>query len=256
MAFTHQDGAFHDAAHGAQLYYEQKGNPQGFPLLFLHGGTCDMSSFNAMVEVLGEHYRCIGLDTRGHGRSTLGSVPLSYALLQQDVESLLTALGVESCHVIGHSDGGIVALRMAAARACLLNRIVVIGTHWTIAEDTAVAELYADVSPEFWRQHLSQLVDQYERLNREPDFDRLLSHLSAMWLDDSGDGYPGNRVQGINEEVLVVRGDDDPLVSLAHTAALVDQLKEGHFLNVPFCGHSVHEEASELVTRAVSEFLA
>ena len=255
MSFTHQGGAFHNAADGAQLYYELKGNPQGFPLLFLHGGTCDMSSFNGLLEILGETYRCIGLDSRGHGRSTLGDAPLSYALLQQDVESLLVELNIESCHVIGHSDGGIVALRMAADHVSCIEKVVTIGAHWT-TNDPEMKGAYADISPEFWRKYLPHLVEQYEQLNEQPDFDRLLARLTRMWLDTSSDGYPDERVRLIDNDIMVMRGDNDPLVSLDHTVGLVNRLKKRNFLNMPFGRHSVHEEAPALLAKIAMDFLA
>ena len=63
---------------GAALYYERDGKPGAPALLLLHGGLGSLADFELLRPRLREHFDLIALDSRGHGRSTRGSGPLTY----------------------------------------------------------------------------------------------------------------------------------------------------------------------------------
>jgi len=95
-----------------QLYYEQCGNPDGDPILFLHGGPgagCtefDRRFFDP------EHFRIVLLDQRGSGRSTpIGELSNnSMADTTRDIEQLRTTLGIDRWHIFGGSYGSTISL--------------------------------------------------------------------------------------------------------------------------------------------------
>lgn len=64
---------------GASLHYQAGGKADAPVLVLLHGGFGSIDDFAALLPRLQEHFRLIAIDTRGHGRSTLGQAPLSYA---------------------------------------------------------------------------------------------------------------------------------------------------------------------------------
>ena len=68
-----------------------------------------MTDLNPIAERLAGRWRLIGIDLRGHGRSTLGNTPLTYARHEADVRAVLDALGITRCAMFGFSDGGVVS---------------------------------------------------------------------------------------------------------------------------------------------------
>ena len=60
----------------------------------------------------------------------------------------------------------------------------------------------------------------------------------------------------INSEMLVIRGDEDPLTSLEGLAKLRFIAHKVSFLNVPFAGHAVHLEDPAMVLAVVDKFVA
>ncbi len=64
----------------ANIYFEIVGNPTGQPLILLHGGLGTLADFNNILARLTPQFRFIGIDFRGHGKSTMGSTHLSYEL--------------------------------------------------------------------------------------------------------------------------------------------------------------------------------
>ncbi|QLF94669.1 alpha/beta fold hydrolase [Pseudomonas sp. ABC1] len=252
--FNHQDGR-HIEVDGAQLYMEQQGNPDGPVLVFLHGGVGDIETFNAITPHLAGQYRLIGIDTRGHGKSTLGTAPLSYARIQRDVQAVLHSLGVPRFTLIGHSDGGIAALRLAAARAPGLDRFVTIGAHWALPKDDPTRALYQGITAADWREMFPHSYNSYQALNPAPDFEALVAAVRDLWLDTGPDGYPAESVRDIEACLLAVRGDEDPLVSRSNALELVERVPGAALLNIPFTDHSPHEDRPQWLLAPLLHFL-
>lgn len=97
------------------LYWEQSGNPQGVPILFLHGGPGAGASPTHRRFFDPNHYRIVIFDQRGAGRSTpLGETRANTTeLLIQDMETLRRHLGIERWHLFGGSWGSTLALAYA-----------------------------------------------------------------------------------------------------------------------------------------------
>lgn len=97
-----------------QLDYERSGNPEGPPLLLIMGmsGTA-LHWGEPFLELLGESFDLIAYDHRGVGASTRLEGPISTREMAEDAAGLLTALGLETAHVLGISMGGMVAQELA-----------------------------------------------------------------------------------------------------------------------------------------------
>jgi len=106
-----------DVGDGHRIYWEESGNPQGSPVVFLHGGpgTGCQPVHRRFFDPA--HYRIVLLDQRGSGRSTpLGDVSANTtAHLIADLEALRRLLGIDSWHVFGGSWGSTLGLAYAQA---------------------------------------------------------------------------------------------------------------------------------------------
>ncbi|CDG21384.1 conserved protein of unknown function [Xenorhabdus poinarii G6] len=251
--FDHQSGQF-IKVDGADIYYETAGNPDNYPIILLHGGMGNLTSFNPLAEYL-QHYYLVAIDTRGHGKSTLGNVPLSYQQLQSDFIKVINELRIQSCAIIGHSDGGIVALRLAAQQFAPIDRVIVIGATWQLTDSDPVKSIYESISTESWLQVFPKAENTYQGLNSQPDFDRLMNAVRTMWLDQSSTGYPDTTISNIVCPVLICRGDNDFLVSLTHSQEMVEKIDSASLFNIPYTSHSVHEERPEWLSSVFDHFL-
>ncbi|MBI3229426.1 MAG: prolyl aminopeptidase [Burkholderiales bacterium] len=102
---------------GHQIYWEECGNPDGQPVLFLHGGPGAGCSPAHRRFFDPAHYRIVLFDQRGAGRSTpLGEYRANTTqLLIQDIEQLRVLLGIEQWLVFGGSWGSTLALAYGQA---------------------------------------------------------------------------------------------------------------------------------------------
>ncbi|MBT1065319.1 alpha/beta hydrolase [Bowmanella sp. Y26] len=91
------------------------GNPDGPKVLALHGWLDNAASFKPLAEHLCE-WDVVALDLAGHGHSEHRSADAHYHLLDwvQDIHEVLNVLGWSSCHMLGHSLGGIISSLYAA----------------------------------------------------------------------------------------------------------------------------------------------
>lgn len=101
------------------LYWEESGNPDGAPVVFLHGGPGAGASPTHRRFFDPQHYRIIIFDQRGAGRSRpLGELRANTTEhLIADIEKLRAHFGVDRWHVFGGSWGSTLALAYAQAHA-------------------------------------------------------------------------------------------------------------------------------------------
>ncbi len=97
------------------------------PLVLVHGYCGSRLDFSPVRSALVEDRRVIAYDQRGHGESDRRA-PYSVALLARDLEALLDALGEREVDLLGHSLGGMVALRFALARPRRVRSLILVGT--------------------------------------------------------------------------------------------------------------------------------
>ncbi|PHV16693.1 alpha/beta hydrolase [Janthinobacterium sp. BJB1] len=252
--FTHSSGQYLPVD-DAEIYFEIIGNPIGSPLLLLHGGLGNLTDFNGIVGQLASEFRLIGIDFRGHGKSTLGKSRLTYQQYQADVEAIVAHLKLDYFSILGFSDGGITALRMAAETPSRIRGLVAVAAQSQMEADDPALPMLSGVTAGFWKTKFPNAVSYYEENNPEPDFDVLIKSVVSLWTNIKHSAYPGNLIKQITAQTLLVRGDEDHLCSLKSVAELRDQIKGSVFLNIPYAGHEVHKDSPILFMEVAYDFL-
>ncbi|MBE1494745.1 pimeloyl-ACP methyl ester carboxylesterase [Amycolatopsis lexingtonensis] len=126
---------------GREVAYTDHGG-DGPVVVLLHSFLMDGRMFAAQLAAF-EGFRCVTVDERGHG-GTPADGPFDYWDVARDVLGVLDHLGIERAAVVGTSQGGFVALRLALLAPARISAIAVLGTS-AAAEDPAVAAGYRAV---------------------------------------------------------------------------------------------------------------
>lgn len=100
---------------GSELIHHTIVGHHGEWLVFIHGLTCDQSDWQPQVDALSNSYRCLLIDSRGHGKSSQMPPPYNIQTDAQDLARLLDHLGIVNAVLIGHSRG----VRVGSATATL-----------------------------------------------------------------------------------------------------------------------------------------
>lgn len=105
------------------LSYSITGSEKCPTLVFLHGFLGKKQDFHPMTALLQEHFRCISIDLPGHGASPPSANPA------QEIMTVLDALGIEKCHLVGYSMGGRLALQLADAFPPRFDSLIILSAH-------------------------------------------------------------------------------------------------------------------------------
>jgi pimeloyl-ACP methyl ester carboxylesterase len=95
------------------LAYRSAGN--GPAVLCIQGVGVGGDGWHPQVEALAQRYRVLTFDNRGVGATPRGAGVLSIERLAADAAAILDAEGIDRCHLVGHSMGGLIALAVALA---------------------------------------------------------------------------------------------------------------------------------------------
>lgn len=246
--FDHHSGDWLATGDGARLYYEVIGDPLAPALLMLHGGFGSIADFNRLLPLLGSGRRTIGIDSRGHGRSTLGTAALSYEQISRDIERVLDHLSIDTLSIIGFSDGGIAAYRFAATSTRTIEKLLTIGADYVLRPDDPVVPLLSTMDAATWRTQSPAAVAAYETLNPEPaNYDRFVEATLRMWLSDDALDYPGEAMlRAIRCPTMIVRGDEDHLFPAAKALEIRTLIEHSVLFNIPYASHTAFADRPEL----------
>ena len=109
---------------GVELFYEQTGN-SGEPLVLVHGSWVNHHNWDRVVPILAQSFQVVTYDRRGHSQSERPSRAGSIRQDAADLAALIEALHIAPAHIVGHSFGGSIVLRLAAERPDLFRCLVV-----------------------------------------------------------------------------------------------------------------------------------
>ena len=190
-----------------ELYLDEAGNPDGLPILFVHGGpggACDGSSRRFYDPAV---YRIITFDQRGCGRSTPhGSLQQNTTDdLIEDIEKIRRHLQVEKFVLFGGSWGSTLSLLYAQAYPAHVSAMILRGIFLCRQQD--LDWFYRDganrIFPDYWDEFVSHVAESerddllrayYQRLTGDDEVARMAAAKAwAAWEGNCATLHPSAR---------------------------------------------------------------
>jgi non-heme chloroperoxidase len=224
---------------GLKLAYFDEGDPNGAPILLIHGfaSTANANWVNpGWLKTLGEAgYRVIALDNRGHGASDKSYDVEAYRpwIMAEDARALLDHLGIAEAHVMGYSMGARISAFLAIAHPDRVRSLVFGGLgigmvdgvgDWDPIADALLAPSIDDVSHERGRMFRA-FADQNKS-------DRLAL---AACIRGSRDLVDREDLARIDAPALVAVGTRDDIAGSPHELAAL--MKHAEALDIPNRDH-------------------
>lgn len=226
-------------------------------LVFLHEGLGCIEFWRDFPEILCQATGCSGLvyDRKGYGGSEMFEDPWPLDYLQKEsliyLPALLKECNIDPAVLIGHSDGGTIALLTAAIHGNLIRAIITEAAHifveeLTIAGIRKVVELF-ETGP------LKEKLARYHKENTETIFYRWADRwLSPEFLSWNIQGY----LPKITCPILVLQGEDDEYGTPAQIQGIVGHVSgPAHSKLIPACGHVPHFQAKNVVLSEMTQFI-
>ena len=191
-----------DVGDGNQIYWEAIGNPDGKPLVYLHGGPGSGCSVGQRRWFDPEKFRAILFDQRNCGRSTPNAADPATDLstnttqhLIADIEALREHLGIERWLVSGASWGATLAQAYAHAHSSRVTEMVLIAvTSTRLKELEWLYRGVGDFFPDRWQDFhapvaaevpadapITEIIQAYSRLLADPD-ESVREAAATAWL--------------------------------------------------------------------------
>jgi len=230
-------------------------------LVFLHEGLGSVGMWRDFPQRLCDaaHCRALVYSRPGYGRSTPRAPDESWGVdfmhrqAHEVLPSLLATLGLDTQAqppwLLGHSDGGSIALLHAARYPQRVAGVIALAPH-IVVEDISVASI-AQARTAY------ETTDLRERLARyHDDPDSAFWGWNGIWLNPQfRDWSIANEIQAIRCPVLAVQGQDDEYGTMEQVRGIARRLPQTELLELPSCGHSPHRDQPERLIAAVTDFI-
>ncbi len=253
---------------GQRWYYTDAG--EGLPVLFLHGFPLSSEIWSPIREPLARRVRFLAPDLRGFGRSDKPEGPYTMESFAEDILGLADALGVERFVLGGHSMGGYIAFRVAARAPERLLGLVLVCTRAEADSEEgrarrqqAIEAIRSRGPTAFLDTFLPNLLGATTKSSRPEVLAHLREIASAvpthvlvgclMGMRDRSDSR--DLLPRIQVPVLVVAGEEDPVVPVESAQTMVAALPHARLLILPRCGHTPSLEVPGALAQGLVTFL-
>lgn len=236
----------------AKIYYEVYGS--GEPVVLLHGGVVgSMAEMGQFADKLKGDHLVILVNTRGHGKSDIGTVLPGYKQKAKDLHEVLSALKISKTDIIGFSDGAYTGYQFAADYPLQINKLVAIGAgEWKKGfvqggrkDRSEPLQSIIDLDPRYWaeqadiRPQPDKMKEWFKQANQEYDQTTVGKSLFAE----------------IHAPVLVMAGEKDVNAPLDTVIAAYKMLPNARLAIIPDAPHPAFAVNFDAVWACIKPFL-
>jgi len=226
---------------GTRFYYESYGD--GAPLLLIHGNGGSIGSFKAQIGDFASHHRVIAMDSRGQGKSELGTATLTYEQMAEDTNALLDHLRLRQVKVLGWSDGGIIGLLLTIRHPEKVGMLAVMG-----------ANLQPDAAYSWAVDGIVRVRDRIAaQLASSKDPKPLQLQLQLLDLLGNQPHVPLTDLASITVPTLVMAADRD-VIRDEHTLSMFHAIPKSQLAIFPGATHMIPAQDPARFNRTVLDF--
>jgi pimeloyl-ACP methyl ester carboxylesterase len=241
------------------VHYDKYG--KGKTIVLLHGWADSSRGLQALSQALAQHYQVITIDLPGFGGSQAPAKPWGLDNYAHCIQVTLDKLGISDLRaVIGHSNGGAIAIRGVARGWLVPDRLVLIaaaGVRGTQPGRKQLLKLIAKTGKLVTSPLPATVQKRLRRsLYKGVGSDMLVAEhmqetFKAVVADDVRSDAPA-----IQQPTLLLYGENDKQTPPWY-GETYHQLITGSTLEIlPGAGHFVHQDRPAEVMKAIEEFLA
>jgi pimeloyl-ACP methyl ester carboxylesterase len=277
--YANAHSRFMDLPGDVRIHYRDQGDPNGPPIVMVHGYSASLHAWEPWVARLGDHYRIVTLDLPGHG---LTRAPADYAAsldrYAEVVDTVAQRLKLGRYVIVGNSMGGGVAWTLALIHPDHLRGLVLVDSvPWPApkGEDGSSSLLYKALSSPVGLWALKNLdtrwyaasslkaayvdpkvatpavLDRYVDLSRGPGHRNILLNIQPS----AGPPVTEATLKTIKTPTLVMHGEADVIIPVSVGHDLAAAIPGAKLITYPGVGHVPMEQSPDLSARDLRAFL-
>ncbi len=238
---------------GHRLHWEMHGTAPSPTVVLLHHGLGSTAAWRKQVPALtAAGWRVLAFDRWGYGLSD-ARAEFAWDFLRQDAAEALTLLdilGLERVSLVGHSDGGSIALLMAAEHPERVDRLITVAAH--IYYESVTAGGVASIAAAAARSPLREALER-EHGDKAPS---LVSAWTARWLDPRMKSLSlTDQLSNVICPTLVIQGELDEHATQQHARDIVRGITRAELWLVEGAHHMLPQEQPDEFNRRMLVFL-
>jgi pimeloyl-ACP methyl ester carboxylesterase len=244
----------------ADIYYQVYGadRPGRAPIVLIHGSTIDShTDWDSIAPELARHYKVFAPDCRGHGRSNNPQMSYSFRELADDVAAFVRAMGYEQAHIIGHSNGGNVALvtlmeHPEVVQTCIPQAANAYVTRYLIEREPKVFEpdRVAREAPNW----MNEMIALHSEVNGK-EYWRDMLWLTMKEIISEPNYSPVELAQAERPTLVIMGAEDSVNAPDEHAQYIANNIPNAELWIPEQTGHNVHLERREEWIANVLDFL-
>jgi pimeloyl-ACP methyl ester carboxylesterase len=227
-------------------------------LVFLHEGLGCAAMWRDFPAKLAEATGCGALvySRLGYGRSDACSLPRPISFMHEEglnvLPKFLDAAGINSCILIGHSDGGSISIVYAGGTPALPLKGLITEAAHVFCEELSVKSIRA-AKARYLNGDLREKLARYHGDNVDCAF----WGWNGAWLDpDFMQWNLEEFLPGIKVPILAIQGEEDQYGTPAQLEAIANHAGgETQAIMLPDCAHAPHVEQTEATLEAMRDFI-
>ena len=250
---------------GVRLRYGYQGDPNGEPIILLHGYTDSSVSYSTVLPLLDRKYRVYVLDQRGHGESDRPDTGYALQHFAADVVAFMDVMKIKQATIVGHSMGSFVAQHVAAAAPERVKRMVLSGSATTI-RNNVVSDLQREVNALSDPIPEKFVRDFQVGMAFQPLTDEFVSAVVKVSLNMPARVWravmaemlsPKAQVElaKIKTPTLILWGDKETVFPRSEQDLLLAALPNARLKVYEDTGHSMHWERPDRFAKDLQEFM-
>jgi len=223
-------------------------------IILLHGALGSVSSLNRVKSALEGRFNCHSLNLSGHGQTAFNPSGFGIERFAEELAEFIEEHKLVRPHIFGFSMGGYVALYLASQNPDLLGKIITLGTKFAWTRESAAHET-SRMIPEVMEKKIPAYTDKLERIHGL-QWKSLVSKTASM-MKGLGEKPLLNkeRLEVIENEVLILRGSVDGMVSEEESLWASTNLEKGKFETLTDQPHPIEKVDLSILTKAMINFL-
>jgi pimeloyl-ACP methyl ester carboxylesterase len=244
----------------ASIYYQVFGTdrPGRVPVLLVHGSTITGEiDWGEIAPRLAEEYKVYVPDCRGHGRSTNPGGGYSFKQMAADCSAFIHAMGYERMHIIGHSNGGNVALVAVVEHPDVIQTAILQAANAYVTDYLREREPVV-LAPDYYAAHDPESVAEMIAAHGETHGSEYWRELLTLTMQEiiSEPNYSAADLDRVKRPVFSIMGANDRVNAPdRHAQFIAENIPDAEIWIPEGIGHNVHLEIPEVWLEKVSDFL-
>ena len=235
---------------GADIYYARYG--KGDPVILLHGGLGNSDHWaNQVPALVDANHEVITIDARGEGRSTHTAKQPSYDQMATDTLAVMDELKLDKAALVGWSDGGEVAMKLAIAHPDRVAKLFVFGANY----NSEGSKPRRNAPSATFTAYAVKCKTDYLKLSKTPkQFDELVDWLLPIWRNPMG--FTKDQLRGIQAPTVIADGDHDEVIQMVQIEEMSKLIPHARLEVFKDASHFALWQDPESFNKVLVEFLA